>query len=128
MWIEINPRDTENVEVLRELLGSTGDDRLTIIADDPGYEVYDPYYVDHDWGFTITGETIAGEKTLFNDYERITLYLSTEKLEYCEVNYSSWVALAELSKKFTITGKDVVIEDDGSVNLTETMLRVTNRC
>ena len=122
MWLEITPRDTKNVKMLRSVLEDAGDDYLTFKADEPEYHSYEPYNVTHEWGVTITGE-----KSLC-DENSITLYLSTEKLEYCEVNYSSWVALAELSKKFTITGKDVVIEDDGSVNLTETMLRVTNRC
>ena len=122
MWLEINPRDTSNVEVLRRLLGSAGDNRLTIKADEPEYQSYEPYDVTHEWGVTITGE-----KNLLGCDESVTLYLSTENTEYYDVNYSSWVALAELSEVFTITGEDVVIQDDGSVNLAETMLNVTNR-
>ena len=122
MWLEITPRDTKNVKMLRSVLEGAGDDYLTFKADEPEYQSYEPYDVTHEWGVTITGE-----KSLC-DENSITLYLSTETVEYYTVNYSSWLALAELSEVFTIMGEDVVVEDDGSVNLTETMLRVTNRC
>lgn len=115
MWLEITPRDTENVKMLRSVLEGAGDDYLTFKADEPEYHSYEAYDVTHEWGVTITGE-----KSLC-DENSITLHLSTETVEYYTVNYSSWLALAELSEDFTIMGRDVVVRDDGSVDLKATM-------
>lgn len=120
MWLEITPRDTKNVEVLRGLLKDAGKERLTFEADEPEYHSYEPYDVTHEWGVTITGE-----KSLC-DENSVTLYLSTETVEYYTVNYSSWLALAELSEVFTIMSEDVVVKDDGSVDLKATIRHVTN--
>lgn len=120
MWLEITPRDTENVKMLRSVLEGAGDDYLTFKADEPEYHSYEAYDVTHEWGVTITGE-----KSLC-DENSVTLHLSAETVEYYAVNYSSWLALAELSEVFTITGEDVVVEDDGSVDLKTTMRHVAN--
>lgn len=116
MFLEINPRDTENVGVLRGLLENSGDVRLAFEADEPEYQSYEPYDVTHEWGVTITGAD-----NLLDGMESIALYLSTERVEYNTANYSSWSALAELSEAFTIMGKDVVVRDDGSADLKATM-------
>lgn len=115
MFLEINPRDTKNVEILRGLLENAGDDRLAFETDEPEYQSYEPYDVTHVWCVTV-----SGEKNLC-DEESVTLYLSTDTVEYYTANYSSWLTLAELSEVFTIMGKDVVVRDDGSADLKATM-------
>lgn len=119
MWLEITPSDTKSVEVLRGLLENAGDERLTFEADEPEYQSYEPYDVIHEWSVTISGEKNRDE-------EIVTLYLLAKTVEYYTVNYSSWLALAELSEVFTITGEDVVVKDNGSVDLKATMRNVTN--
>ena len=43
--------------------------------------------------------------------------------EYSRVNYGSWEALTDISQRFYITAGYLVVNDDGTLNLVETMLK-----
>lgn len=42
--------------------------------------------------------------------------------EYAELNYPTWETLGTLSHIFLITANSIVINDDGSINISETMM------
>lgn len=42
--------------------------------------------------------------------------------EYTELNYPTWETLGTLSHIFLITANSIVINDDGSINISETMM------
>lgn len=65
-----------------------------------------------DWNVTLTWGT---------ENNKIFLLFEAENEEYYQVKYSIWEALADISQKFYITAGYLVINDDGSLNLVETM-------
>lgn len=65
------------------------------------------------WSVKISDE--AGKNTLF-------LLFEVGEQEYSQVNYGSWEALSGISQRFYITAGYLVVNDDGTLNLVETML------
>lgn len=65
------------------------------------------------WSVKISDE--AGKNTLF-------LLFEAGEQEYSRVNYGSWEALSDISQRFYITAGYLVVNDDGTLNLVETML------
>lgn len=51
------------------------------------------------------------------------LLFEVDDREYSRVNYGSWEALADISGRFYITSGYLVVNDDGTLNLVETMLK-----
>ena len=51
------------------------------------------------------------------------LLFEVDDREYSRVNYGSWEALAGISRRFYITAGYLVVNDDGTLNLVETMLK-----
>lgn len=49
------------------------------------------------------------------------LLFEVDDREYSRVNYGSWEALTNISQRFYITAGYLVVNDDGSLNLVETM-------
>lgn len=66
------------------------------------------------WSVKISGET--GGRALF-------LLFEVDDREYSRVNYGSWEALTNISQRFYITAGYLVVNDDGTLNLVETMLK-----
>lgn len=51
------------------------------------------------------------------------LLFEVDDREYSRVNYGSWEALADISRRFYVTAGYLVVNDDGTLNLVETMLK-----
>lgn len=51
------------------------------------------------------------------------LLFEVDDREYSRVNYGSWEALTNISQRFYITAGYLVVNDDGTLNLVETMLK-----
>ena len=55
--------------------------------------------------------------------DRLYLHFNAEGYEeYTELNYPTWETLGTLSHIFLITANSIVINDDGSINISETMM------
>ena len=55
------------------------------------------------------------------------LYFYVNHTQYYQHNYDSWVSLEKLSTAFPLKGSDIVIEDDGNINIGETMMNLNRR-
>ena len=56
------------------------------------------------------------------DGRALFLLFEVDDREYSRVNYGSWEALADISRRFYVTAGYLVVNDDGTLNLVETML------
>ena len=75
------------------------------------------YEFSFSWSATIIGEHDT-------DTTEVSFYL--ENHEYGIHHYGSWVTLADLTETFTVTGNDVILKQDGTINLPETMRNILN--
>lgn len=111
----ITPANRPAVNQLRNLLWNISTERIQVEVN-PEYSVYNHGYsgdrVIFDWNVTLTWGT---------ENNKIFLLFEAENEEYYQVKYSIWEALADISQKFYITAGYLVINDDGSLNLVETM-------
>ena len=82
-----------------------------------GNELSPEYEFSFSWSATITRE---------NDTEATKVSFHLENHEYGIHHYGSWVTLANLTDTFTVTGNDVILKQDGTINLPETMLNILN--
>ena len=56
-------------------------------------------------------------------FDRLYVCFDTEGYaEYTELNYPTWETLDTLSNIFLITANSIVINNDGSINISETMM------
>ncbi len=57
--------------------------------------------------------------------DRCALFLlfEVDDREYSRVNYGLWEALADISRRFYVTAGYLVVNDDGTLNLVETILK-----
>ena len=51
------------------------------------------------------------------------LLFEVDDREYSRVNYGSWEALADISRRFYLMAGYLVVNDDGTLSLVETMLK-----
>lgn len=51
------------------------------------------------------------------------LLFEVDDREYSRVNYGSWEALADISRRFYLMAGYLVVNDDGTLNLVETILK-----
>lgn len=112
----ITPANRSAVNQLREVLRKIGAERI-LVEVKPEYSVYEsecyPPSVIFEWNVKISWG-IENDVAIF-------LLFELEDREYCHTKYGLWEALAEISQKFYITAGYVVINDDGKLNLVETM-------
>lgn len=111
----ITPANRSAINQLRNILWNISTERI-LVEVNPEYSVYNQGYggdsVIFDWNVTITWGT---------ENNKIFLLFEVENGGYYQVKYSIWEALAAISQKFYITASYLVINDDGSLNLVETM-------
>lgn len=111
----ITPVNRSSVNQLRNILWNISTERI-LVEVNPEYSVYNHGYggdsVIFYWNVTITWGA---------ENNKIFLLFEVENEEYYQVKYSIWEALAGISQKFYITAGYLVINDDGSLNLVETM-------
>lgn len=111
----ITPANRPAVNQLRNLLWNISTERI-LVEVNPEYSVYNHGYsgdsVIFSWDVTIIWGT---------ENNKIFLLFEVENEEYYQVKYSIWEALADISQKFYIMASYLVINDDGSLNLVETM-------
>lgn len=119
----VTPTRTEEVNRLRELFNHTyADERVNILIDSPAYDIMvsrlaTPQHVVYRW---------AG--IIYHEEDRChALYLEVNHAQYSHHNYDSWVSLDKLSTAFPLKGSDIVIEDDGNINIGETMKNLNKR-
>lgn len=113
------------VQELQETLKNYGSEPIRVTAPPPTSTVCDvgwnslssDYEFSFSWSATITGE---------NDTEATKVSFHLENHEYGIHHYGSWVTLADLTNTFTVTGNDVILKQDGTINLPETMLNILN--
>lgn len=121
--ILITPQNTNNIKTLQNALDTYGHEQVHLTMTPPSAQPYktgvtpSPYHMDFSWGGTITGQTTG---------TTINVSFMLENDEYHQHPYSSWMALADLTSTFTVTGNDVVVKYDGSINLTETVKNIFN--
>lgn len=79
----------------------------------------------HNWGY-------GGDELVFSWSVKISggaegralfLLFEVDDRECSRVNYGSWEALTNISQRFYITTGYLVVNDDGTLNLVETMLK-----
>lgn len=114
--ITITPRsEVAVVNRLRDALWGFGVGRI-LVEIDRECSVYSRGYggdgLVFSWSVKISGG-VEG-RALF-------LLFEVDDREYSRVNYGSWEALADISRRFYITAGYLVVNDDGSLNLVETM-------
>ena len=123
MWYEITPTSSSETQKLRNILQSYGDQRIRVLPDgEPDYETdYVSYRVSHDWAFCIISETDLQE----NNWDMANTFMfSLEGSDYSAVPYGLWLALAELSADYIVTGNDLVVNDNGSLDFRATVRNV----
>lgn len=123
MWYEITPTSSNETQKLRNILQSYGDQRIRVLPDgEPDYETeYVSYRVSHDWAFHIISETDLQEDKWDMSHNFIFL---VEGDDYSVVHYGLWLALVELSGDYIVTGNDVIVNDDGSLDFKATVRNI----
>lgn len=120
----IDPTYTEEIQRLRELFNHTyADERVNILMDNPAYTI------------TTSGRITNLEHVVYmwsgiiyhEEDHCQSIYLEVNHAQYSQHNYDSWVALEKLSTAFPLKGSDIVIEDDGNINIGETMMNLNER-
>ena len=118
--------DTQHrVQELQETLKKYGSEPIHVTAPPPtstfcdvgGTDLSPEYEFSFSWSATITGE---------HDTEATKVSFHLENHEYEIHHYGSWVTLANLTDTFIVTGNDVILKQDGAINLPETMLNILN--
>lgn len=118
----INPTYPEEIKRLRDFFNHTyADERVNILIDNPAYEslskITKPQHVIYRW---------AG--IIYHEEDQCTpIYFEVNHAQYSQHNYDSWVSLDKLSTAFPLKGSDIVIEDDGNINIGETMKNLNRR-
>lgn len=123
MWYDITPTNSKATQNLRTLLRNYGNNRIRVLPNgEPDYETeYDSYRVSHEWFFSIISEEELQEDHW--DMAR-TFIFSLEGHDYSVVHYGLWLALAELSDDYIVTGNDVIVNDDGSLDFKATVSNI----
>lgn len=123
--IRITHDKQNKVQELQWVLKNYGNEYIQVTAAPPtstlcetsGNDLSVEYEFSFSWSVTITGEHNT-EPT------EVSFYL--ENHEYGIHYYGSWVTLADLTNTFSVTGNDVILKQDGTINLPETMLNILN--
>lgn len=123
MWHEITPTNSKATQNLRTLLRSYGDKRIWVFPEgEPDYETeYVSPSVSHDWVFCIITEADLQEDNWDMSH---TFRFSLEGPDYSVVHYGLWLALAQLSTDYIVTGNDVIVNDDGSLDFRATVCNI----
>lgn len=119
----ITPTYTEEIKRLRDFFTQKyADERVNILIDSPAYDITvskitKPQHVIYRW---------AG--VIYHEEDHCTpISFEVNHAQYSQHNYDSWVALEKLSTAFPLKGSDIVIEDDGNINIGETMMNLNER-
>lgn len=108
-----------DVQKLRESISRLGGQQVRVSVE----RDYDIEYVS---GYTnldvITFSWCVNFQT-GDPFDTFHFWLETEgPADYTKLTYPTWETLGALSEMFHITAESIVIEDDGSVNIRETLL------
>ena len=113
----ITPSNVSAVSQLRDVLWNISTERI-LVEVNPEYSVHNRGYggdsVVFDWNIKISWGT--GNDAIF-------LLFEVENEEYYHTKYGLWEALAGISRRFYITAGYLVVNNDGTLNLVETMLK-----
>jgi hypothetical protein len=113
----ITPSNISAINQLRDVLWNISTERI-LIEGNPEYSVYNHGYggdsIVFDWNVKISWGT---------ENDAIFLLFEVENEEYYHTKYGLWEALADISQRFYITAGYLVVNDDGTLNLVETMLK-----
>ena len=113
----ITPSNIAAINQLRDVLWNISTERI-LIEVNPEYSVYNHGYggdsIVFDWNVKISWGT---------ENDAIFLLFEVENEEYYHTKYGLWEALADISQRFYITAGYLVVNDDGTLNLVETMLK-----
>lgn len=120
MWYEVTPTNSNAVQNLRATLQNYGNNRIRVLpCGEPDYETEDySCRVSHEWSFFLISETDLQENNWGMSY---IFRFSLEGDDYSAVHYGLWLALAELSGDYIVTGNDVIVNDDGSLDFKATV-------
>lgn len=113
----ITPSNISAINQLRDVLWNISTERI-LIEVNPEYSVYNHGYgkdsIVFDWNVKISWGT---------ENDAIFLLFEVENEEYYHTKYGLWDALSDISRRFYITAGYLVVNDDGILNLVETMLK-----
>lgn len=113
----ITPSNISAINQLRDVLWNISTERI-LIEVNPEYSVYNHGYgkdsIVFDWNVKISWGT---------ENDAIFLLFEVENEEYYHMKYGLWDALSDISRRFYITAGYLVVNDDGTLNLVETMLK-----
>lgn len=119
----ITPTRTDEVNRLRDFFNHTyADEQVNILMDNPAYDIMlsritKPQEVIYRW-----------DGIIYHEKDHCTpIYFDVDHTQYSQHNYDSWVSLEKLSTAFPLEGSDIVIEDDGNINIGETMKSLNKR-
>lgn len=123
MWYDITPTNSNAVQNLRATLQNYGNDRIRVLpCGEPDYETeHYSYRVSHEWSFFLISEMDLQEDNWGMSY---IFKFSLEGDDYSAVNYGLWSALAELSDDYIVTGNDVIVNDNGSLDFKATVRNI----
>lgn len=120
MWYQITPTSSSETQKLRAILRNYGEERIRVLPDgEPDYATeYCSYSVSHDWAFYLISETDLQEDNWDMSHNFI---FSLKGCDYSVVHYGLWLALVELSADYIVTGNDVIVNDNGSLDFKATV-------
>ncbi len=118
--VTITPRSTiSDVQKLRESIYRLGGQQVRV-------SVKRDYDVEYASGYTnldVITFSWDVEVNAGGPFDTFHFWLEAEGYaEYATLIYPTWETLSALSEMFHITAESIVIEDDGSVNIRETLL------
>ena len=113
----ITPSNVSAINQLRDVLWNISTERIFVEVN-PEYSVYNHGYggdsIVFDWNVKISWGT--GNDAIF-------LLFELENEEYYHTKYGLWNALSDISQRFYLTAGYLVVNNDGTLNLVETMLK-----
>lgn len=113
----ITPSNVSAINQLRDALWNISTERIFVEVN-PEYSVYNHGYdgdsIVFDWNVKISWGT--GNDAIF-------LLFELENEEYYHTKYGLWNALSDISQRFYLTAGYLVVNNDGTLNLVETMFK-----
>lgn len=118
--VAITPRSTpSDVQKLRESIYRLGGQQVQVSVK----RDYDIEYVSGYTNLDVITFSWCVDFQTGSPFDTFHFWLETEGHEdYTKLTYPTWETLGVLSEVFHITAESIAVEDDGSVNIRETLL------
>ena len=119
----IDPTYPEEIKRLRDFFNHTyADERVNIIMDNPAYTITTSGRIPN-----LEHVVYMWAGIIYHEDQCHYLHFYVDHTQYSHHNYDSWVSLEKLSTAFPLKGSEIVIEDDGNINIGGTMKNLNRR-